>query len=182
MKKIENKIVLLLLAIIIMGYLINVNIKSQKTCQTAQVDMTQMLQYGESLRDIKSIDKNGRIFNSVNFKGKPVLFIFVKDDRERIYALIDSLQLHLQKYRQMGLTFFIVNHPASYAKANSLNSKETLIFDDTEELPIFKGFKVNNHGSCIILNRKLETVLSTLKVLRPEEVARIVHYKEKDIF
>ncbi len=170
---------------IIAGSLTFANIKGKKqirVCRGNQIDMTKMLQYGEEVNDIEIVDRLGQLFDLDSFRNKPVLFLFVKDDIKNIRSFNDSLRRHLGDYNERGLNTVFINIGQNKEDAKISKQNDLTVYYDTDSLSLFKSFKVFNHGSNLILNKNHRVVLSTVNVLSPIELAKIMRFKARDIF
>jgi cytochrome oxidase Cu insertion factor (SCO1/SenC/PrrC family) len=182
----KKRFLILNIIIIVVGIFIIVNIQKKqfiynKICSGDLIDMTKMLQYGEKVSNIEFKDKYGNIFDLEKFKNEPLLLFFIKDNLRNIQIFNDSLDKYIGEYSRKGLKYIFINTDRNN-NADSANQTRLNVYYDTDSLSLCKLFKVYNHGSNIILNKDHKVILSTIKVLFPEELLKIIKYKEKDIF
>lgn len=151
-------------------------------CPGNDIDMTKMLQYGEKVQDVRLADRYRHIFDIADFSNKPMLLIFTKDNLPNIHAYEDSLYKHLKIFIANGLEIVIINNGEfqnGYAFSKQGKAK---IYCDTDNMALFKAFRVYKHSSCIILNKDHKAILVTVKILLPNELNKIIQYKKAHIF
>ncbi len=151
-------------------------------CRGDKIDMSKMLQYGEPVRNIKLADKNGRVFDLNEYHHQPLLLVFVGGKLKNIKVYDDSLRKHIGDYLDRGLNLVYIYRENVQNRLKVTQSLNMDMYYDDDSLSLFTAFRVYDHYSCIILNREHHVVLSTIVVLAPREIAKIIEYKQSDIF
>jgi len=181
----RSRFFLLVLLVALIAILIIANPKEPKnfaSFSNNSVDLTKMLQYGEKVQDIRVADRDGHVFDLAALCNKPLLLVFVRDNLENIQAFNDSLHKHLRQHIAKGMSIVFINRCGDLLTSKSYEKGGATVFCDNELSSLFNAFKVNNHSSCIILNKNHKVILSTVSIVRPTDLEKIVHHKETDIF
>jgi hypothetical protein len=153
--------------------------KNQTYLKSELVDITKILKYGEILKNIKLSDRYGSIFDLDDYNVKPILFVFVKFTNEQLNILNKGLCYNLKSYFSRGLNIIYV----TVNKEKIENSKELILFYDTDDHQFFETFKVQKCcGAVILLDKNHRVVLSTPNILSAALIKEILENKVDSLF
>jgi hypothetical protein len=175
------RVALLLLLMLFSSIIILANRKKEKEYNSSsgiQIDLTKMLQFGEHVNEIKLTDRYGRTFNLDDFCNGPILLVFIRKKLQDFKAYEDSLHkcLKVNIAKGLNIVFICFEDFGQNSKRTDLSVPNT--FCDTNRMDGFKAFKVYNHSSCIILDKKHNVVLATTRLLTHVELDKIFQYKK----
>jgi len=147
-------------------------------------DISEILQYGDKVENVKLTDKYGNVFDMDAYRDQPLLLLFMKSDFEHLQKYDTELRISLKDFFDKGLKPIYINSTFEIPKEQIENYKGAIkIFQDTDDFLFFNKFKSRKCcGSSILLDRKHIVLLSTISSLRPQQIKDIVEYKEDSIF
>lgn len=140
----KKKLIILIgviLCLLIFMFLIIKENPRIKGCPGDKLDLTEMLQFNEKVKNIKIKDRYGNIFDLDRYENTPVLFYFVKDNTNKIIIFNDTLKKVFINYIDEGLKIIYINAKQIENVREHFKNSETEIFYDSDSLLIFKALK-----------------------------------------
>ncbi len=181
--KVVRKFIVLAIASITIVSLILKQHSEKKVfnCPGDRIDLNQMLKYGEAINCARITDKYGMLLDMANFSNEPLLVLLVKDYRNNLKAYNDSLHKYLKDYLIKKLHVIYICSECNENPKNKLKFSNT-IYCDNDRNSMFTTFKTFGHTSSIIISKDHKVVLSTVSIMAPNDLAKILKYKESQIF
>jgi hypothetical protein len=107
--------------------------------------------------------------------------LLIKNYTKSLKVYDDSLHKYLEDYFNFDLHLIYICSECKENPKDKLKLNGT-IYCDNDSQSIFAAFKTFGHASCIIISKDHKMVLSTVSLMAPVELAKIIKYKKNSIF